>query len=36
MLNLAIDYAIASVEDARLAVFDAIVGRVEAEGAKRS
>lgn len=34
--DLAIDYAIASVEDARLAVFDAMVGRVEAEGAKRA
>jgi hypothetical protein len=34
--GFAIDYAIASVEQARLAVLDAIVGRVEAEEAKRA
>jgi hypothetical protein len=34
--SFAIDYAIASVEQARLAVFDAIVGRAEAEQAKRA
>jgi hypothetical protein len=34
--GFAIDYAIGSVEQARLAVLDAIVGRVEAEEAKRS
>ena len=32
--GVAIDYAIASVEQARLATLDAIVGRVEAERAK--
>jgi hypothetical protein len=32
----AIDYAIASVEQAKCAVLDAIVGRVEAEEAKRA
>jgi hypothetical protein len=32
----AIDYAIGAVEQAKYAVLDAIVGRVEAEGAKRS
>jgi hypothetical protein len=32
--GVAIDYAIASVEQARLAILDAIVGRVEAERAK--
>ena len=34
--GFAIDYAIASVEQARLAVLDAIAGRVEAEQAKRA
>jgi len=34
--GFAIDYAIASVEQARLATLDAIVGRVEAEQAKQS
>jgi hypothetical protein len=33
--GFAIDYAIASVEQARLAVLDAIVGGIEAEEAKR-
>jgi hypothetical protein len=34
--GFAIDYAIASVEQARLATLDAIVGRVEAEQAKQA
>ena len=34
--GVAIDYAIASVEQAKLAVLDAVVGRVEAEKAKVS
>ena len=34
--GFAIDYAIGSIEQAKLAVLDAIVGRVEAEEAKRS
>ena len=34
--GFAIDYAIASVEQARLAVLDAMAGRVEAEQAKRA
>ena len=34
--GFAIDYAIASVEQAKLAVLDAISGRIEAEQAKRS
>ncbi len=34
--GFAIDYAIASVEQARLAVLDAIAGRVETEQAKRA
>jgi hypothetical protein len=31
-----VDYAIASIEQAKLAVLDAIVGRVEAEQVKKS
>jgi len=34
--GFAIDYAIASVEQAKLAVLDAIDGRVEAEQAKQA
>jgi hypothetical protein len=34
--NVAIDYAIASVEQAELAVLDAIIGRAEARQAKAS
>lgn len=34
--EFAIDYAIASIEQAELAVLDAIAGRVEAEEAKRA
>jgi hypothetical protein len=34
--GFAIDYAIASVEQARLAVLDAIDGRLAADQAKRS
>jgi hypothetical protein len=33
---LAIGYAIASIEEARLAVLDAIVGKLDAEAARRS
>jgi hypothetical protein len=32
--TFAIDYAIASVEQAKLAVLDAVIGRVDAEKAK--
>jgi hypothetical protein len=34
--TFAIDYAIASVEQAKLAVLDAVIGRVDAEKAKSS
>ncbi len=34
--GVAIDYAVASIEQARLAVLDAIAGRVEAEEARRA
>ena len=34
--GFAIDYAIASVEQARLATLDAIVGRIESEQAKQA
>jgi hypothetical protein len=34
--SVAIDYAVASIEQARLAVLDAIAGRVDAEEAKRA
>ena len=34
--TFAIDYAIASVEQAKLAVLDAVIGRVEAEKAKNT
>ena len=34
--GISIDYTIASIEQARLAVFDAIDGRLAAEQAKRS
>jgi ElaB/YqjD/DUF883 family membrane-anchored ribosome-binding protein len=33
---LAVDYAMASIEQAELAVFDAIIGHVEAEDARRA
>jgi len=33
---LAIDYAIASVDQARLAVLDAIAGRIQAEKARQA
>jgi vacuolar-type H+-ATPase subunit I/STV1 len=32
----AIDYAVASIEQAKLAVLDAMIGRMEVEGAKRA
>jgi len=34
--GFAIDYAVASIEQAKLAVLDAIAGRVEAEQARRA
>lgn len=34
--SMAVDYALASIEQAELAVFDAIIGRVDAEKAKAS
>ena len=34
--SFAIDYAIASIEQAKMAVLDAIVGHLEAEKAKRT
>ena len=34
--GVAIDYAVASIEQARLAVLDAVAGRVEAEEARRA
>ena len=34
--SFAIDYAVAAIEEAKSAVLDAIVGRIEAEGASRS
>ena len=33
---IAVDYAMASIEQAEFAVFDAIFGRVEADSAKAS
>jgi hypothetical protein len=34
--GFAIDYAVASIEQAKLAVLDAIAGRVEAEEARKA
>jgi hypothetical protein len=34
--SFAVDYAIAAIEEAKSAVLDALVGRIEAEEAKRS
>lgn len=34
--SIAVDYALASIEQAKLAVYDAIIGRVDAEKAKTS
>jgi hypothetical protein len=34
--SFAVDYAVAAIEEAKSAVLDAIVGRIEAEGARRS
>jgi hypothetical protein len=34
--RLAIDYAIAAVDQARLAVLDAVAGRIQAEGVRRA
>jgi len=34
--SFAVDYAVAAIEEAKAAVLDAIVGRIEAEGARRS
>jgi hypothetical protein len=34
--SLAVDYAAASIEEAKYAVFDAIVGRIEADKVRRA